>query len=483
MATATKHISKNGKVSYHIRAYNGYDSKGRQIVHRMTWTPKEGMSEKAIQKELEKQKLLFEEKVKLNNLFDSKTTFEEYSGKWLENNKPPQLAPKTYERYKSLLKDINTAIGGIKLINLQSHHLQSFYNNLRESGVNRRGNYASSINLKEYIEKNKIIKSQLAKKAEIAVASLNKACKAETHVSIETAESIAKALKQPVNKLFKIYHSNSGFADKTILNYHRLIGSIMKQATRDRLIPYNIADKDYIKAPKVHRKEAPFLNDSQTELILSKLQDEHIKWRTALELLIYSGMRRGELLGLEWKDIDFENNLIHIYRTSQYIASMGIITKDTKNITSERTIKLPDIAFELLAEYRKWWLEIRSNMGDMWQNKITVTFADGKQEVIKNDRLFIKDDSTPIHPDSLTAWTKKFIKKHNLPKFSPHSLRHTNASLLIANGVNIPTVSKRLGHANVSTTTKIYSHAIQAADEKAADILAEKLNPLNKNNR
>ena len=182
-------------------------------------------------------------------------------------------------------------------------------------------------------------------------------------------------------------------------------------------------------------------------------------------------------------DIDFENNLIHIYRTSQYIASMGIITKDTKNITSERTIKLPNIAFELLTEYRKWWFEMRSNMGDMWQNKITVTFADGKQEVVENDRLFIKDDSTPIHPDSLTAWTEKFIKRHNLPKFSPHSLRHTNASLLIANGVNIPTVSKRLGHANVSTTTKIYSHAIQAADEKAADILAEKLNPLNKNNR
>ena len=139
MATATKHISKNGKISYHIRAYNGYDSKGRQIAHRMTWTPKEGMSEKARQKELERQKLLFEEKVKSNNLFNSSVTFETYSEKWLENNRPPQLAPKTYERYNALLKDINTAIGDIKLVNLQSHHLQSFYNNLREAGVNKIG--------------------------------------------------------------------------------------------------------------------------------------------------------------------------------------------------------------------------------------------------------------------------------------------------------------------------------------------------------
>jgi len=74
---------------------------------------------------------------------------------------------------------------------------------------------------------------------------------------------------------------------------------------------------------------------------------------------------------------------------------------------------------------------MRSDMGDMWQNKITITYANGKQQVIENDRLFIKDDSTPIHPDSLTAWTEKFIKKHNLPKFSPHSLRHPYVKLTL----------------------------------------------------
>ncbi|WP_442871610.1 site-specific integrase [Aminipila sp.] len=109
-----------------------------------------------------------------------------------------------------------------------------------------------------------------------------------------------------------------------------------------------------------------------------------------------------------------------------------------------------------------------------------VTGADGNKRPVPNDRLFIKDDSTPMHPDSITDWTRKFIQKYNLPKFSPHSLRHTNASLLIANGVNIPTISKRLGHSSVSTTTKIYSHAIQSADEIASNILSDKLNPLKK---
>ena len=97
---------------------------------------------------------------------------------------------------------------------------------------------------------------------------------------------------------------------------------------------------------------------------------------------------------------------------------------------------------------------------------------------MQNDRLFIQDDSTPMNPDSLTDWVKKFVRRHDLPHFSPHSLRHTHASLLIAGGMNIPTVSRRLGHSSVATTTKVYVHAIQSADEIAADLIEEKLDPM-----
>ena len=81
-----------------------------------------------------------------------------------------------------------------------------------------------------------------------------------------------------------------------------------------------------------------------------------------------------------------------------------------------------------------------------------------------------------MKPDSLTGWTQKFIERHNLPYFSPHSLRHTHATLLIAEGVSIPTVSRRLGHSSIATTSKIYVHAIQSADEIASDIIDDKLN-------
>ena len=245
-------------------------------------------------------------------------------------------------------------------------------------------------------------------------------------------------------------------------------------------MPYNIADKDYLKAPKVERKEAAFLDDRQVWEVISLLMEEPIKWRTALLLLIYSGMRRGELMGLEWKDIDFVNGTMDIRRTSQYVHGMGIITKDTKNATSQRVIRLPEKAIDLLYEYKQWWEDQRELLQGYWQEQIQITYVDGKTEQVKNDRLFIQEDGSPMNPDSLTDWTDKFVKRHGLPKFSPHSLRHTNASLLIANGVNISTVSKRLGHSNISTTAKIYTHAIQSADEKAAVVLEGQLNPIKK---
>lgn len=117
-------------------------------------------------------------------------------------------------------------------------------------------------------------------------------------------------------------------------------------------------------------------------------------------------------------------------------------------------------------------------MQDRWEDLIEITLADGTKKWVQNDRLFIQDDPTPMNPDSLTDWVKKFVRRQDLPHFSPHSLRHTHASLLIAGGMNIPTVSRRLGHSSVATTTKVYVHAIQSADEIAVDLIEEKLDPM-----
>ncbi len=477
MATVKKHVSKAGVVTYYLRVSDGYTLEGKQIERTMTWKPDENMSEKAIEKELQRQAVLFEEQVKKGFVFDTSTRFADYANRWLDNNKPPQLSPKTYERYKDMLLTINLAIGHIRLEKLQSNHLLAFYSNLREPGINKRGSFATSNNLDKLLTKRALNKAGISKLSGVSATTVSAATKGD-RVSIESAEKIAAAVQLPISKVFDITRGQAGLSEKTILHYHRLISVILSQATRDRLIPFNIADRDYTRAPRVLRKEAVFLEDYEASEVIAMLENEPIKWRAATTLLIYSGMRRGELMGLEWKDIDFENQVIHITRTSQYVHSMGIITKDTKNFASTRTIKLPEEAFILLREYRTWWCALQKGMGSKWQYQIETTYADGSKELVDNDRLFIKDDTTPMSPDSITQWIAGFVERNQLAKFSPHSLRHTNASLLIANGVNIPTVSKRLGHSSVSTTTKIYSHAIQSADEIASDILSAKLNPL-----
>lgn len=175
-----------------------------------------------------------------------------------------------------------------------------------------------------------------------------------------------------------------------------------------------------------------------------------------IRLFLLSGVRRGELCGLEWKNIDFKNNMITICRTSQYLPKKGIFTKGTKTDSSVRTIKLPEQAFEMLKEFRKWQRKKRLAIGDRW---------------VDCDRLFTQYDGLPVHSGSISSWFHDFISRTDSLQISIHSLRHTNITLLLAAGVPLLTISCRAGHAQTSTTANIYSHAIRSTDEKAAEVI------------
>jgi site-specific recombinase XerD len=110
----------------------------------------------------------------------------------------------------------------------------------------------------------------------------------------------------------------------------------------------------------------------------------------------------------------------------------------------------------------------------------TLPITRPKRIASNTDYLFVQDNGAPMNPDSLTDWLSKFSKWHNLPHINPHAFRHTMASVLINSGKDIVSVSKRLGHAKVSTTTDIYSHIIRQADEQASDCLADVLLRTNK---
>ena len=281
------------------------------------------------------------------------------------------------------------------------------------------------------------------------------------HIAEGTAQKVAAALRVPVKRIFNpVKSSEKPLAGKTVLHHHRLISSILEKAVKWQILYANPCDR--VEVPKVERKEARYLDEKQTVELLACLEREPLQYRAIINLFLYSGMRRGELCGLEWDDIDFDQNIIDINKSSLYLPEKGIFEDETKNFSSHRVIKLPAPIMDLLAEHKKEQNLARLGLVDRW--------------VISN-KLFTQWDGKPIHPDTITAWFTKFIKRNSLTPVSIHSLRHTNATLLIANGTDLRTVSKRLGHSNMTTTGNIYTHAIQTADERAAAALGDILSP------
>ncbi len=149
----------------------------------------------------------------------------------------------------------------------------------------------------------------------------------------------------------------------------------------------------------------------EVKKLFENLGSEPLKYRVYLMLAIYSGYRRSEMLGLEWKDIDFKNEVIHVRRTSQYTAEKGIYTDTTKTRKSKRISKFPPSIMELLKDLKLEQQKEAEKLGSKW---------------IDYDRLFTKWDGTPMNPQTPYEWLKEYCEKIDIPFKNIHSLRHIN---------------------------------------------------------
>lgn len=250
--------------------------------------------------------------------------------------------------------------------------------------------------------------------------------------------------------------TGGGLSPKTILEHHRLISTVLEQAVKEGLIPYNVASRATL--PKQQRHEVNYFQPEEVAAIRDALETEPFKWKVLVHLFLITGARRGEILGLKWGAVDFAGNRVHICNNILYIPDRGIYEDTPKTATSDRWITLPRETMQLLRQYQAWQNAERLRMGEYYQNR---------------DFLFTQDDGQPMHPDSVTTWMDRFSKRHSLPHLNPHAFRHTMASMLYFNGADSVSISKRLGHAQVSTTANIYAHVMKEADQRNADILAD----------
>lgn len=456
MATIEK---RNG--SYRITVSAGYDMQGKQIKKRMTWKPLLDMTERQIEKELKRQAVLFEEQVQNGQFIDSSIKFSDFAEIWLNDYAIPQLRPSTVDGYKRNLVRLNAHIGHIKLNKLQPHNITACYKAIFEEGKLIAPKYKAKIPLKTILRERNITRLEIAEKYGIGKRTIDTAVSGKA-VNEKTALTISKSLNIPLNTLFeKISESGDELTGNYMLHLHRLLSSILEKAVKWQVILYNPCRR--VEAPKVEKKEAAYLDEIQVQELLKCLHEEPLQYRAMITLLLYSGMRRGELCGLEWSDIDFKNSIIDISKTSLYLTDRGVFDDSTKTESSKRVIKIPGAALEILKEHKIQQAKEYFKLGDLW---------------VKSNKVFTQWNGKPIHPDTITGWFSRFIKKNNLPPIHLHSLRHTNATLLIASGADLRTVSKRLGHSNMTTTSNIYTHAIKSADERAAELLNDILHPM-----
>lgn len=444
-------------VTYRITVYNGFDSKGKRIRHRMNYKPTPGLTEKQLYKALLRAKTDFEKSIEQGYDLDNKQTFSEYAEYVLSLKERTGIRATTLDRYRGLLERINAAIGHIKLADLRPQHLNSFYKNLSEPGLRTGGGCATAkMDIAGWLKKHKQTRAALAEKAGVSPVTVGVAVKGES-ISEAKAAAIAQAMGKKVADVFKVEKNTAPLSDKTVLEHHRLISTILAQAEKEMLVPYNAAAK--ATPPKVEKHDPNYFQPEQITAILEALETEPLKWQLITHLMIVTGCRRGEIMGLTWEKVDFDNSRVKIDKALVSSKSKGVYLGNTK--TSDiRYLSLPAETMKLLRRHKLEQLRLQFANGDRWVN---------------SGFVFTTDNGSSMNPDSITGWLNDFSRRHGLPHINPHAFRHTVASVLLANGTDIVTVSKQLGHASVNTTENFYSHIIEENKAKASECIADVL--------
>ena len=245
-----------------------------------------------------------------------------------------------------------------------------------------------------------------------------------------------------------------GLSGSSVRHYHVLLRSMFHTAVQWQLIPINPADR--IDPPKKDTQEQRYYTPEEAAQMLERLADETVERQAWVHLALLGGLRLGEIAALEWQHVDFGGSCVHVQQSSRYISHVGLVTKAPKTEAGRRTVSLPADTMALLRTHKREQAAQRLKVGSDW---------------VDSGRVFVQWDGQPMHPSTPSKWWRKYQERGGLPHIRFHDLRHTSATLLVAAGEDLKTVSARLGHSKVSTTLDIYAHALASKDKGASDKL------------
>ena len=457
-------IKTDGKITgYRIRVFHYTDPNGKKHFYSKNWAiPSTYKTEKAIQSALLKVVGEFETACKRGEISDNNQTLSEYCRYYIDLK---DLKPASIRFYTAMLPLIDQHIGMIKLKDLKPQHLDNFYKTLETADVKHDQKAVAKDSAVKLLLDRPELRKDLCKEIGIAENTLRE-CLKQHKIAVESAEKIAVFLEKPVNDLFSVSTSGKGLSAKSVCHYHSFLYSVLELAVKKGTINRNVAVQ--ATAPKKPSTEAEFFELDEILKIKSVLDTEPLKFKIATYILIDCGLRRGELCGLRWKSIDLDNGTIKIENNVQYLPNMGIV-QGTPKSDKFRTVHISPELIPILRDYKQF----QKTQVECYYSDIENCFE--KKRKIKQYNpegfLFIQENGSVMTPSALNSWMIRLSKKVGLHIY-PHKFRHSQASILIGNGVDVVTVSKRLGHAQVSTTQNIYAHILEKSDQEASNTIS-----------
>lgn len=395
MATVDRpRYDKHGNiVSYRVRVSQGLDYNGKRIKPlTTTFNVPAGLTEKQALNAAKRFAEDYEKQCNYLGCVNSNMKLGDFCPQYLDIAKNT-LSPTTYEFYKIKIESlIIPALGHIKLQNITPAHIQQFVNEMSKMPKEKRSGQPN-----------------------------------------EDGDTLSPS---------------------TIRRYLTVLQSVLKQAVKLGLIPESPAKMERLTLPKAQAPKIEIFTKQEAAEILSCLEKEDLQFQTMIQLAIFTGARRGELVALKFSDIDLTQHKITIERAAYKPKGKPLATKPTKDYES-RTVTINESCCELLKMLKAEKIAKAQRLGAQW---------------IEGNWIFTQWNGEMMNPMTPTKQFPKFLEKYGLKHRKFHSLRHTSATLLLYAGVNIKQVQGRLGHGDIETTNK-YLHIIEEADVEAVNKL------------
>lgn len=388
--------------SWQVRIFRGRDEHGRQLFDYHT-------IHAATKREAEAARTALLHALDTGTYAEpSAITVAEYLESWLADYAAHNVSPYSFDRYAGIVRNhLTPALGAVRLNQLTPVRIERYYAAALEHGR---------------------LRPLIPKKT--------------PNTGAETAPGLAL---EPILRL----------NPQTVLKHHRVLRTALKRAVRLGLLVANPCDR--VDPPKAARAEMKALDELDTERLLSAARDaEPLSLYAAVLLAANTGLRRGEVLGLRWSDVDFDAGALHVSRSLQR-SSAGIAFKEPKTATGNRMLILDTETLSELKAYRARQNVRRLGFGAAWQN----------DDLVCPGRF-----GEPWHPNACSRDFRRLREQHGF-KVRFHDLRHSHASQLIRAGAPAKVVQERLGHASAGFTLTVYGHLLPGMQAEAVSRLSE----------